>query len=214
MGRAARPGQSDGPADAFTPPDRERGRDEAPDAELDAFGINAGAVCEIRDRFQIDPDSVHTAWRGHFDGSEVDAPEVDAPEVDAPEVDAPELDAPDTAPPSAVVSPIPVERRRLPDQPAFDARVTDRHARVLRMIHSFRARGHRIAQSDPLGSQPSYFPELDPAHYGFGHDDLSHAYFTGDLPGSELQSLREIIEQLRATYCESIGVEYTHGQDP
>ena len=30
------------------------------------------------------------------------------------------------------------------------------------MIHAYRARGHRIADTDPLGASADYFPELDP----------------------------------------------------
>ena len=90
----------------------------------------------------------------------------------------------------------------------------DRHARVFRMIHAFRSRGHRIAQSDPLGGQPKYFPELDPAHYGFGQADWDALYSAGDLPGPKFQSLSKILDRLRKTYCGPIGVEYTHVQDP
>jgi len=94
------------------------------------------------------------------------------------------------------------------------AQVADRHARVLRLIHAHRARGHRIASTDPLGAHPSYFPELDPAHYGFGKADLDNRYIAGDLPGGPIQTLRQILERLRSTYCRSVGVEFTHVQDP
>jgi 2-oxoglutarate dehydrogenase E1 component len=90
----------------------------------------------------------------------------------------------------------------------------DKHARVLRLIHSYRARGHRIAQSDPLGGQSTYFPELDPAHYGFGNEDLDSPFIAGDLPGGSVQTLRQILTRLGQTYCGPIGVEYTHVQDP
>jgi 2-oxoglutarate dehydrogenase E1 component len=91
----------------------------------------------------------------------------------------------------------------------------EKHARVLRLIHSYRARGHRIARTDPLeGTHASYFPELDPGHYGFGHEDLDRSFLAGDLPGGPVQTLREILDRLRATYCGTVGVEYTHIQDP
>jgi len=92
--------------------------------------------------------------------------------------------------------------------------IADQNARVLRLIHSYRARGHRIAQSDPLGGQSTYFPELDPAHYGFGNDNLDQSYIAGDLPGGSVQTLRQILARLGNTYCGPIGVEYTHVQDP
>jgi 2-oxoglutarate dehydrogenase E1 component len=92
--------------------------------------------------------------------------------------------------------------------------VADKHARVLRLIHSYRARGHRIAQSDPLGGQSTYFPELDPAHYGFGNEALDEPFIAGDLPGGSVQTLRQILTRLGKTYCGPIGVEFTHVQDP
>jgi 2-oxoglutarate dehydrogenase E1 component len=92
--------------------------------------------------------------------------------------------------------------------------IADKHARVLRLIHSYRARGHRIAQSDPLGGQSTYFPELDPAHYGFGNENLDQTFIAGDLPGGSVQTLRQILTRLGKTYCGPIGVEFTHVQDP
>lgn len=72
----------------------------------------------------------------------------------------------------------------------------DKYARVLRLIHAYRARGHRIAQFDPLGAHSTYFPELDPAHYGFGNDDLDQLFIAGDLPGGSVQTLRQILSRL------------------
>ena len=149
---------------------------------VDDFGVNAGAVEELRERFSIDPRSVHPSWAHHFgDGGDRSRQ-------------------------------IPVSTRRAAE--SFSPQLADRHARVLRLIHSYRARGHRIARSDPLCEQPPYFPELDPAHYGFGDDDLTREYMAGDLPGGPMQTLHQILERLRNTYCRSIGVEYTHVQDP
>ncbi|MEB2345367.1 MAG: 2-oxoglutarate dehydrogenase E1 component [Deltaproteobacteria bacterium] len=97
----------------------------------------------------------------------------------------------------------------------LDRRTAEKHARVLRLIHAYRARGHRIAEIDPLGGRrDSYFPELDPGHYGLGHDDLDRPFLAGDLPGGPVQPLRDILALLRETYCGKVGVEFTHIQDP
>ncbi len=96
----------------------------------------------------------------------------------------------------------------------LDRREAEKHARALRLIHSYRARGHRVADIDPLGGRAKYFPELDPAHYGFGHDDLARSFLAGDLPGGPVQPLGQILDTLRATYCGKVGVEFTHIQDP
>jgi len=163
---------------------------------FELYGMNAGAVEELREQYEVDPDSVDASWADVFDGRARPAP-AGARRQDAP--------APATAP-SAAPGPAGEE--------AFGPHIADRHARVLRLIHSYRARGHRIARSDPLGAQSTYFPELDPAHYGFGHEDLDRVYIAGDLPGGPTQTLREILARLKRTYCRTIGVEYTHVQDP
>jgi len=97
----------------------------------------------------------------------------------------------------------------------LDRRTAEKHARVLRLIHAYRSRGHRIAEIDPLGGRKdSYFPELDPGHYGLGHEDLDRHFLAGDLPGGPVQPLRAILALLRETYCGKVGVEFTHIQDP
>jgi len=159
--------------------------------QLDVFGVNAGLVEEIRQRYEVDPSSVHAGWAELF-----------AEHAAAPA-------APQTAP-----APRPARTGVRGEGPALGPQLADKHARVLRMIHSYRARGHRVAQTDPLGGTTSYFPELDPAHYGFGDGDLPRPYIAGDLPGGPVQTLGQILDRLRATYCRKVGVEFTHMQDP
>ena len=160
----------------------ERRAEDREIAELGHFGVNAALVEEIRQRYEVDPTSVHASWAELFEAEE---------------------DATRPAPPAAV-----------PEGARVAAQEADRFARVLRLIHSYRARGHRVAATDPLGSHESYFPELDPAHYGFGTQDLDTETIAGDLPGGPVQTLRQILARLRRTYCRSVGVEFTHVQDP
>ncbi len=97
-----------------------------------------------------------------------------------------------------------------------------KEAAVLQLINAYRVRGHLIADLDPLGSEPSYHPELDPATYGLTIWDLDREFLTGTLgqavgEGSvslERATLREILETLRQTYCSKIGCEYMNIQHP
>ncbi len=124
--------------------------------QLGGFGVNAALVEEIRQRYEVDPSSVHASWAEHF------------------EKDAGRREP---APAASPAQPAPVARGETPpERTEIASQLADRHARVLRLIHSYRARGHRIADTDPLEGRPSYFPELDPAHYGFGDDDLDRSY--------------------------------------
>ena len=165
--------------------------DEGVPSELGGFGVNAALVEEIRQRYEVDPSSVDSSWAELFDAASSPAPPVQPSEPRRPPAPPPER-----------------------ERPEIGAQVADQHARVLRMIHAFRARGHRIAATDPLSASERYFPELDPAHYGFGDDDMERPYIAGDLPGGTVQTLRQILERLRATYCRHVGVEFTHVQDP
>ncbi|PYV11458.1 MAG: multifunctional oxoglutarate decarboxylase/oxoglutarate dehydrogenase thiamine pyrophosphate-binding subunit/dihydrolipoyllysine-residue succinyltransferase subunit [Acidobacteria bacterium] len=90
----------------------------------------------------------------------------------------------------------------------------EKQAGVLQLINLYRVRGHLIAHLDPLGEHPYYHPELDPAAHGLTLWDLDREFVTGGLGGLERGTLREILAVLRQTYCQKIGVEYRHIQDP
>ncbi|MED5263125.1 MAG: 2-oxoglutarate dehydrogenase E1 component [Myxococcota bacterium] len=184
---------------------------EGQEEELtEAFGLNAGFVEEIRERYQVDPGSVDPSWNDHFARGRR-APRAERVARSSPRPPAQGREVP------RIVSPPPVDEAAALEQDrseALDPRSIDRHARVLRLIHAYRSRGHRIAKSDPLEGQSTYFPELDPAHYGFGTQDLESRYTAGDLPGGGVQSLGRILDRLEKTYCGSIGVEFTQIQDP
>jgi multifunctional 2-oxoglutarate metabolism enzyme len=94
-----------------------------------------------------------------------------------------------------------------------------KEAAVLQLINAYRVRGHLIADFDPLGSEPTYHAELDPATYGLTIWDLDREFLTGTLMSAEYEpqkvaTLREILETLRNTYCGKIGCEYMNIQIP
>jgi len=94
-----------------------------------------------------------------------------------------------------------------------------KEAAVLQLINAYRVRGHLIADFDPLGSEPVYHPELDPATYGLTIWDLDREFLTGTLMSDDdepqkVATLREILETLRQTYCGKIGCEYMNIQIP
>ena len=98
-----------------------------------------------------------------------------------------------------------------------------KEAAVIQLINSYRVRGHLLANINPLGNEPAYHPELDPQSYGLSMWDLDRPFLAGAVkaPSGAIASymqpyetLREILDRLRATYCASIGIEYMHIQDP
>ena len=92
-----------------------------------------------------------------------------------------------------------------------------KQAAVLQLINAYRVRGHLIADLDPLGGEPGYHPELDPATYGLTIWDLDREFITGSLgeaAGGEVATLRRTLETLRKTYCGRLGCEYMNIQTP
>jgi len=86
---------------------------------------------------------------------------------------------------------------------------------ALQLIRAYRARGHQVADLDPLGIQKQEaHPELDYKTHGFTEADLDKEIRLAGVLGLEKATLREIIAALKDTYCGTIGVEFTHVQDP
>ena len=87
--------------------------------------------------------------------------------------------------------------------------------RALMLIRAYRVRGHLKADLDPLKLiEFSDHPELKPESYGFEEKDMDRPIFIDNVLGIESATLREIIENLEATYCGTIGVQFMHIQDP
>ncbi len=94
-----------------------------------------------------------------------------------------------------------------------------KEAAVVQLINAYRVRGHVIADIDPLGSEPGYHPDLDPATYGLSIWDLDREFYTQSLSEAlghdrPVATLREILERLRQTYCGKIGIVYMHIANP
>src|SRR5256886_6695046 len=88
-----------------------------------------------------------------------------------------------------------------------------KQARVLELINAYRVRGHLIADIDPLHAMPvHHHPELDIETYGLTIWDLDREFITGGLAGTEVATLREILDILQRAYCGKVGIEYRHMQ--
>ena len=90
--------------------------------------------------------------------------------------------------------------------------VDERQGKVIRLIQSYRNRGHLKAKLDPLGMMERRFVEdLDIEFHGLSNEDLDQVFYTDTLDtGSEKSTLREIINRLEEIYCGNIGIECNH----
>src|SRR5262249_27742095 len=76
------------------------------------------------------------------------------------------------------------------------------------LIQQHRAHGHLAARLDPLRDDAPAAPMLDPAAFGFAPDDLDRPISAEPFRGETRGTLRDLLAALRATYCDTVGVEY------
>ncbi|MFG2735534.1 multifunctional oxoglutarate decarboxylase/oxoglutarate dehydrogenase thiamine pyrophosphate-binding subunit/dihydrolipoyllysine-residue succinyltransferase subunit [Streptomyces harbinensis] len=87
-------------------------------------------------------------------------------------------------------------------------------ARVFDLIHSYRVRGHLMADTDPLEYKQRKHPDLDITEHGLTLWDLEREFAVGGFAGKSMMTLRDILGVLRDSYCRTTGIEYMHIQDP
>lgn len=87
-------------------------------------------------------------------------------------------------------------------------------ARVFDLIHSYRVRGHVMADTDPLEYKQRKHPDLDVTEHGLTLWDLEREFAVGGFSGKSMMKLRDILGVLRDSYCRTTGIEYMHIQDP
>ncbi|MEV3855167.1 multifunctional oxoglutarate decarboxylase/oxoglutarate dehydrogenase thiamine pyrophosphate-binding subunit/dihydrolipoyllysine-residue succinyltransferase subunit [Streptomyces sp. NPDC050095] len=87
-------------------------------------------------------------------------------------------------------------------------------ARVFELIHSYRVRGHVMADTDPLEYKQRKHPDLDITEHGLTLWDLEREFAVGGFAGKSMMKLRDILGVLRDSYCRTTGVEFMHIQDP
>ena len=178
-------------------------------------GANATFIAEMKASWARDPKSVDKSWAAYFKHLDQIGAEADLVETGPSWGRAA----------SRVVGAIdPEESIRA----VADGHVAGRHMnagdiraatldslRAVMLIRAYRICGHLIADLDPLAlEEKPLHPELDPRTYGFGDGDWDRPIFINHVLGLETATLREIVAQLRKTYCGTISVEFMHIQNP
>lgn len=114
--------------------------------------------------------------------------------------------------PPGLFNPTPTVRRDLTTA-AGEGRVAELQDRVNQLIRNYRVRGHMIARVDPLGLPRPVPPELDPGFLGFTEAEMDRKISTETFQYDGDLTVRQILQRLRNTYCQSIGVQYMHIDD-
>ena len=120
---------------------------------------------------------------------------------------------PPSPPPPRIESVDPPFARGVRDERLLAAAAVQ--GRVYQLVNAYRVRGHLFAEIDPLGTPPEAAPELELSNFGLTEADYDLPFPTVGMTGiPERATLREIIAHLSETYCGSIGVEFTHIEEP
>jgi len=147
---------------------------------------NTAIIEAAYERWQQNPDSVDPTWRAFFQGFSLGANGASPVDVLAGSEDA-----------------------------SGHTTIIDslKQSRVHHLINTYRSLGHLEAYLDPLNERPAPHPKLSLAQFELTEADLDTSFDVGTYLGGGQMKLRDVIEQLRLTYCGTIGVEYMHIQD-
>ena len=197
---------------------------------FDEFGINAGFVEDLHARYRQSPQSVDEEWRVFFDAFERgEAAHASGQNGNGHRNRELSLDvspppaanghtngngaSPYAAPPMPRIDHDPRVTTVSRDERLLAAAAL--HGRVYQLVNAYRVRGHLFAKIDPLGTPPEAAPELELSNFGLTEADYDVPFPTVGMTGiPERATLREIIAHLSETYCGSIGVEFTHVEEP
>ncbi len=158
------------------------------------YGSNASFVENLYEQFLEDPDSVEASWKKEFselqNGTDFETPHSPVVERFAQ---------------LALKS-----EGRLAKLQGFTEESVKKQSAVSRLVNHYRVRGHQIASNNPLGKTLPPPADMDPTYYGLSEPDMDTLFDTGSLYGVNRLPLRDIIANLKAIYCGSIGSEYMH----
>ena len=86
--------------------------------------------------------------------------------------------------------------------------------KVLNMINGYRQRGHLFTKTNPVRERRSYYPGKELETFGLQESDLNTVFSAGVEVGLGSAKLKDIIDLIEQTYCQSIGVEYKYLRNP
>ena len=186
-------------------------------------GGNAAYLEQMQARYAENPNSVDPSFKAYFDSLGEDRSNAkknaEGPswKREAFPTDlTPELTSAltgDWGGQEAAVEKVKAARPNLSESEAEQAAKDSLHA--LMLIRAYRARGHLIANLDPLGLQkPEPHPELEPSSYGFGPEDMDREIFIDGVLGLESGTLSTIMDILKRTYCSTLGVQFMQVSNP
>ncbi len=139
--------------------------------------------------YDRDPESVPEDWRRYFDELEIDGQRAQTEP---------------SFPPAPLFG-------SLSSSGGPNSRAHLQH-KVDEMVRTFRVRGHRAANINPL-EEPEFSPELELSAFGISEEERDLSIFAVNIPGPDETTPQQLHDRLRDTYCGSIGIELMHLTD-
>ncbi len=164
------------------------------------YGGNLSYIEQLYETYLMDPNAIPQEWREEFDR---------LPKVG----DNLSQDVPHSTVQEHFLYLAKNQRRAAPvAASSVSSEHEKKQIRVLRMINAYRVRGHQAADIDPLNlMQREPVPDLDPRFHELSEADYDTKFQLGSLFfGTEEATLKEILDDLRKTYCTTVGAEYMH----
>jgi len=184
--------------------------------EQSKYGQNAGYVAELYDLYRSNPGSVGEQWRRVFESGSHESGFTEKGGNRALETNNTPAYQNGERPTTAGVSgngqgSTPMTQNGVSGR--VGGATLERQGALSRYIDAFRNAGHFAAHVIPLSHDIYRAPvpeELDIANYPLDFESDSSAYYVDGFQGSRTLTIAEIVRRLKATYCGSIGFEWSH----
>ena len=168
------------------------------------FGGNAPYIEDLYEDYLDNPGSVPENWRAYFDAMQnvPGSNGTDSRDIAHSPVQASFAERARMGPICRVVA-------------SPDADLGRKRVSVQKLIAAYRNIGSRWADLDPLKRQERpALPDLEPSFYGFTDTDMDIVFNTSNTYfGRETMPLRELLQNLRETYCGTLSIEFMYITD-
>lgn len=85
---------------------------------------------------------------------------------------------------------------------------------VFNLINGYRSRGHLFTKTNPVRERRKYYPGKEISQWGLAEEDMETVFNAGVEVGLGPAKLKDIIQLLEDTYCQSIGMEFMFIRHP
>ncbi|RLD57493.1 MAG: 2-oxoglutarate dehydrogenase E1 component, partial [Bacteroidetes bacterium] len=99
-------------------------------------------------------------------------------------------------------------------QPNDEKALIPAEFKVINLINGYRQRGHLFTKTNPVRTRRHYSPSLDIENFGLDKKDLEKYFQAGNEIGIGKAKLKDIVDHLEKTYCQSVGVEFQYIREP